>query len=120
LEQTQNRGEGSHVVFRELVQPVGVHKQFLVQGDPQAFLSRAPVIYSLYYNEGHREYEATGPKEAVLSTDDAPTFSAPDCLTVVGWHRQGLEMCGATNVSVVEEECRARGGDVCRYRLCWD
>jgi hypothetical protein len=29
-------------------------------------------------------------------------------------------MCGATNPRVVEEECRARGGNVCRYRLSWD
>lgn len=97
----------------------GVHRQFLVPGDPQAFLARAPMIYAFYYDRGRREYEATGPKEAVLTTYDAETFSLADCSTVVGWHRRGLEMCGARDPKVVEEECRGRGGRVCRYRLSW-
>ncbi len=97
----------------------GVHRSFLVAGDPHAFLAKTPLIYSYYYNEGRRECERTGEKEAVLTTRDAETFSAPDCLTVVGWYRRALEMCGATAPRVVEEECRAKGGSVCRYRLRW-
>jgi uncharacterized protein (TIGR02265 family) len=96
-----------------------VHKQFVSPGDPQLFLSKAPTIYALYYETGRREYEKTGEKEGILTTREAETFSAPDCLTVVGWHRKALEMCGATGVQITEEECRARGGAVCRYRLRW-
>jgi uncharacterized protein (TIGR02265 family) len=97
----------------------GVHKAFLTNGDPQAFLAKAPQIYRLYYDTGRREYTRVGPKEAVLTTHDAETFSTPDCLTVIGWHRRALEMCGAEEVRIVEEECRARGGAVCRYRISW-
>lgn len=97
----------------------GVHRSFLVAGDPQAFLAKAPMIYSYYYDTGRRVYEKTGEREALLTTFDAETFSAPDCLTVVGWYRRALEMCGATRPRVVEEECRAKGGEVCRYRLSW-
>jgi uncharacterized protein (TIGR02265 family) len=97
----------------------GVHKEFLVVGDPQAFLSRAPMIYSFYYDKGRREYRKTGPNEAELTTFDAETFSLADCATVVGWHRRALEMCGAREPSVVEIECRARGATACRYRLSW-
>ena len=78
------------------------------------------MVYSFYYNQGRREYEKTGEREAVLTTHEAEVFSIPDCATVVGWHRQALEMCGVKNPRVVEEECRARGGAVCRYRLSWD
>jgi hypothetical protein len=38
---------------------------------------------------------------------------------VIGWYRKGLEMCGAERVKIVEEECRARGGRVCRYAITW-
>jgi hypothetical protein len=38
---------------------------------------------------------------------------------VIGWYRRALEMCGAEGVSIVEDECRARGGEVCRYRVEW-
>jgi uncharacterized protein (TIGR02265 family) len=95
-----------------------VHKSFLVP-DVHAFLAKAPVIYSFYYDQGRREYRQTGPREAVLTTHDAEAFSAADCLTVVGWYRRALEMCGAAGVRVIEEECRAKGGDVCRYRVSW-
>jgi hypothetical protein len=97
----------------------GVHRRFLVLGDPHAFLEKTPLIYSYYYDQGRRDYERTAEREAVLTTRDAETFSAPDCLTVVGWYRRALEMCGAKQALVVEEQCRARGDAVCRYRLAW-
>jgi uncharacterized protein (TIGR02265 family) len=96
-----------------------VHKAFVTAGDPQAFLARTPAIYSMYYEKGRREYEKTGDKSGVLTTHDAEVFSAPDCLTIVGWHRRALEMCGASSVRIVESECRSRGAPVCRYELSW-
>ena len=97
-----------------------VHRGLLTQGDAHAFLAKAPNIYRLYYEKGHRDYEKTGEREGVVTTYDAETFSAPDCGTVRGWYRKALEMCGVKNVRVVEEECRARGGSVCRYRISWE
>jgi len=78
-----------------------------------------PKIYDSYYRTGRRVYDKTGETSAVLTTYDAETFSTPDCHTVMGWYRKALEMCGCADVKVVEEECRARGGTVCRYRLSW-
>lgn len=96
-----------------------VHAAFLVPGQPHAFLAKAQSIYALYYETGRREYTRAGDTEGVLTTFDAETFSTPDCLTVIGWYRKALEMCGAENVQIMEEECRARGGQVCRYRVSW-
>ena len=96
-----------------------MHSAFLAPGDPQAFLAKAPQIYRLYYDVGRREYESVGEREGVLTTYDAETYSKPDCLTVVGWYRKALELCGAKNVRIVEEECRATGGNVCKYRVTW-
>jgi len=73
-----------------------VHHAFLTPGNPHGLLSKARTIYSMYYETGRREYLKVGEKEAVLTTHDAEVFSAPDCLTVVGWHKRALEMCGAT------------------------
>lgn len=118
-------GEGRQDFFLRLGEAsaernlAGVHQTFLVAGDPHAFLAKAPQIYALYYQTGRREYARTGEKEGELTTRDAETFSGADCLTVVGWHRRALEMCGASEVRVTEEECRARGGAVCRYRVSW-
>jgi hypothetical protein len=98
----------------------GVHRAFVRPGDPHGFLVQSPDIHVFYYDRGHRTYERTGEKEGVFTTYDAETFSTADCLTIVGWHTKALEMCGATGVRIVEEECRARGGQVCRYRVRWD
>jgi uncharacterized protein (TIGR02265 family) len=95
------------------------HKPFLAPGDPQAFMKNAPVIYRFYYDTGYREYEETGPNSGVMTTYDSETYSAPDCLTVIGWYKEALMMCGAKTVRVVEEECRAKGGTCCRYRFTW-
>lgn len=96
-----------------------LHSGYVTPGDPQAFLAKAPAIYAMYYETGRREYQSTGERSGVLTTHDAETFSGPDCLTVVGWYRRALELCGASGVQVVEEECRARGGAVCRYSVSW-
>lgn len=96
-----------------------VHRNFLTPGNPHAFLAKAPAIYRLYYETGRREYHKTGERSAELVTHEAETFSVPDCLTVIGWHKRALEMCGATEVSMVETECRGRGDTVCRYKVSW-
>jgi uncharacterized protein (TIGR02265 family) len=96
-----------------------LHRGFLTEGKPHAFLAKAPAIYALYYETGRRDYQQTGDTQGVLTTHEAETFSAADCLTVIGWYRRALEMCGAKQVHIVEDECRARGGAVCRYKVSW-
>jgi uncharacterized protein (TIGR02265 family) len=118
-------GGGSTRFFERLgeasaeVNLASLHSAFLTPGDPQAFLAKAPQIYRLYYDVGWREYHKTGEREGVLTTHEAETFSKTDCMTVIGWYRKALELCGARNVRIVEEECRASGGSVCRYRVSW-
>jgi hypothetical protein len=97
----------------------GPHKAMLSPGDPHGLLRRTPQIYSMYYDVGRRTYEKAGENKAVLRTYDAPTFSHPDCLTVVGWHRKAIEMCGGINPRVTETRCRAKGAEHCEYVCEW-
>jgi uncharacterized protein (TIGR02265 family) len=97
----------------------GVHRAFLRPSDPMGFLERAELLYPFYYERGRRTFEAVGPCEGVLTTYDAPAFSAADCQTNCGWHQRALELCGARNVVVEDEACRSRGDEACRYRLRW-
>lgn len=118
-------GDGSNRIFEE----IGIksaqrnltkeHRTFVTPGDPQAFMKKAGIIYKFYYDKGRREYEATGPTSGVITTYEAETYSVPDCLTVIGWYKEALKMCGATEVRAYEEECRAKGGARCRYRFEW-
>jgi uncharacterized protein (TIGR02265 family) len=118
-------GQGDEKVFERIGQVSadenlgGAHKDLLVPGDPQRFLANTPHIYRLYYDSGYRTYEKTGPNSATLTTYEADTFSHIDCLTIIGWHTRALEMCGAKDVRIKEDPCRARGGDVCRYQVQW-
>lgn len=97
----------------------GPHKAMLSIGDPHGLLRRTPQIYQMYYDVGRRSYDHSGEKKAILRTYDAPTFSRPDCLTVVGWHRKAIEMCGGTKVRVTETQCRAKGAEHCEYVCEW-
>lgn len=95
------------------------HRAFVVGKDPQGMLERVAQIYQAYYDTGHRTYEKLGEKKAVFRTHESSTFSKHDCLTVVGWHRKAIEMCGGVNPKVTETKCRTRGADVCEYVCEW-
>jgi len=97
----------------------GPHKAMLSAGDPHGLLRRAPQIFRMYYDTGRREYESAGEKKAILRTYDAETFSRNDCLTVVGWHRKAIEMCGGRQAKVTETQCRAKGAPHCEYVCEW-
>ena len=119
-------GHGDPKVFEEIGAKSarknlsGIHKPFLRPGNPQGFLSQANTIYKFYYDTGYRKYEATGLTSGVMTTYEAETFSVPDCLTVIGWYKEALKMCGAKNVEIIEESCRAKGDPYCRYRISWE
>lgn len=97
----------------------GPHKAMLSPGDPHLLLRRTPQIYRMYYDTGRREYEKVGATKAILRTFEAETFSANDCLTVAGWHRKAIEMCGGRSVRVIEARCRAKGAELCEYVCEW-
>jgi len=95
------------------------HRAMVTPGDPHGLLRRAPQIYQMYYDTGRRTYDHLGDHKAVLRTYEAPTFSRHDCLTVVGWHRKAIEMCGGKNARVTETKCRAKGAEFCEYMCEW-
>jgi len=118
-------GKGNSQVFEEIGAKSarenlsGVHKAFMTPGNPQAFLAQSGMIYKFYYNTGTRKYEPTGPASGTITTEGAETFSLADCLTIVGWHKEALKMCGAKQVRIVETVCRAKSGSCCKYELSW-
>lgn len=97
----------------------GPHRAMISAGDPHGLLRRAPQIYQMYYDTGRRTYERLADTKAALRTYDAPAFSRHDCLTVVGWHRKAIEMCGGRNVHVTETRCRADHNEFCEYVCEW-
>jgi hypothetical protein len=97
----------------------GAHRAFLTPGNPGRFMAATAQIYRFYYDTGRRDFEATGETSGLMTTYEAETFSQTDCLTVIGWYKEALGMCGARGVTVEEEACRARGDAVCRYRFAW-
>lgn len=118
-------GDGDKAIFEEIGRwsakknLTGPHKAFAARQNAGRLLAASDRIYGLYYDVGHRSYEETGPTSGIITTFEAETFSETDCLTVIGWYKEALEMCGATSVAITEEKCRARGDDLCRYAVSW-
>ena len=77
----------------------GPHRAFLTPGAPERFLASTDRIYEFYYDTGYREFQLLGPGDGVMTTHEAETFSKTDCLTVIGWYKEALKMCGAAAVS---------------------
>lgn len=96
-----------------------VHQVFVRQGDPHGLLRRAPAIYKLYYDTGHRTYERTGDTSCRLVTSNSESYSKADCLTVIGWHERAVELCGGRQVRIEHPLCRAEGDEVCEYQISW-
>ncbi|MCP4899457.1 MAG: hypothetical protein GY906_21030, partial [bacterium] len=117
--------EGNVNLFEELgrssarVNLRGVHKRFIDPPEPLAFMRKVSFIYSFHYDSGHRDWEETSSTSGFMVTREAETFSVGDCMTNIGYFKQALEMCGARKVEIIEEECRAREGHVCRFRVRW-
>lgn len=95
-------------------------RHYMDERNPQGLLKNTSAIYKVYYDTGHRNYEKLANNAAVLRTHESQSFSAADCLTVVGWYERAIQMCGGKNVRVVESKCRARGDDVCEYSCSWE
>lgn len=118
-------GEGSREIFEKIGRASarqnlsGPHRAFAARRDPAWFLSATDRIYGFYYDTGYRTYESTGPTSGVITTYDADTFSETDCLTVIGWYKEALLMCGASSVEMTEEACRSGGSSFCRYKISW-
>ena len=118
-------GQGSKALFEQIGAASarenlgGVHRDFLAPGNPRGFMDRTGFIYSFYYDTGRREWIPDGPTSGLMTTHDADTFSQLDCLTVVGWYKEALKMCGAKSAEVRELECKANGAAACKYRVEW-
>lgn len=118
-------GDGKTAVFEEMGRAsarenlTGVHRNFLEPREPAAFMLKTPMIYRFYYDTGRRTWDPTGPTSGTMTTHEADTHSVADCATVVGWYKEALSLAGARDVVVVEEACRARGDEACRYRVSW-
>ncbi len=97
----------------------GAHRIWLSPGDPHGLLSKSPRIYGMYYAVGHRTYERTGERSAILRTFEAENPTSTDCLTVIGWYIRAIEMCGGRDVVVRETQCRALGAPHCEYHCRW-
>lgn len=99
---------------------LGHAQRLFVEGrDPHGLLRSASTIYRLYYDTGSRTYQAMSTRRAVLRTLQSKTYSALDCLTVMGWHEKAIEMCGGREPRVSHPKCRARGDSFCEYVCEW-
>jgi uncharacterized protein (TIGR02265 family) len=123
IAQEMGRGEETFTILGERSATDNLaasHRAFVDARDPHGLLQHAASIHQAYYDTGYRTYERTGERSAVLVTHECASFSRPECLTNVGWHRKAIEICGGRNARVADAQCRARGDAVCTYVCEWD
>jgi hypothetical protein len=86
---------------------------------PKTVLAKGASLWSLHHDTGKAVATEDGPGGASYEIRD---FGAPDralCVSLEGWIERCMEITGAKNVEVREEECATKGGPVCRFRGSW-
>ncbi len=97
----------------------GVQRPYLRENDPHFLLRNVPRMYASQHSGGVRSYEQTGARGAVIRTIDGKPPDSEDCLTAIGWLKRAVELSGGRAVTVIETQCRARGGVCCEYVCNW-
>jgi len=98
-----------------------VHKVFVMKKDVRSLLRSLPVIYSAYFI-GLGAVTVDVSEVENLAKAKIQGVASPHrslCQVVLGYMKHGMELCGATNVFIVEETCMCKGGDSCNVDARW-
>lgn len=94
-----------------------VFRFLMVMMNVETVLRKAAFTWTRIYDTGRMESRA-GDKSAEVYLHDFPS-EVPGCARITGWIEHIGEAAGATGIQVVHGECRAEGGETCRWDATW-
>ncbi|MCK5242852.1 hypothetical protein KAR34_10400 [bacterium] len=86
---------------------------------PEFIINKASSLFRQYFDSGQLKVLEKGRRtHGFYAVVDLQDFAAPcreHCLSCAGWIHQTLELSGAKNVRVTEEQCVCQGAKSCRF-----
>jgi hypothetical protein len=96
-----------------------IFKLFYRLGSPSLLLDKAPKLWSAHYDSGRLVIVANAERNARLRIEEFDTPHRAQCLAVMGWALEAIEMSGARVREAEETLCRTRGDPCCEYAASW-
>ena len=104
----------------------GPYMMYVKAGDPESTLRGFQVIWKNFFNFGAVRLSlddstapASGRRGFFGVVEEFPDLPKALCYIVQGFLDKTLEMCGASERSIVEVTCVATGHPLCSYRVGW-
>ncbi|HVS63354.1 MAG TPA: hypothetical protein VMT85_07605 [Thermoanaerobaculia bacterium] len=97
----------------------GPYKSLLRKGDPARTLSNLPALWRLRHDTGEAEVELPKEGEARVLLRGYSLVAPESCELTQGTLWGMVHHSGGEDIEVTHPSCRARGHDVCEWRLSW-
>jgi hypothetical protein len=107
---------GRRGAVMDLGNPFG---SFCNQVEFEQFLRTLRHVWKAYSDTGDFSLLEFAPSRGKVALQNAPHVAQEHCTFLEGWIAGALEMVGAKNVSIAQEECSSRGGSACVFRVAW-
>ncbi len=92
---------------------------FRAEVEFEQFLRMLRHVWKAYSDTGDFRFLEFVPGRGRVALENAPQVAREHCTFIEGWIAGALEMAGAKNVNIAQEECASRGGSACVYRILW-
>jgi hypothetical protein len=95
-----------------------IHRLLLKMVKPAYIVEKMAELWPRYNSTGRLTMHRLGDRAVDVTLSD---WSADEalCLAVEGYSARALELAGAKGLRIVQSRCRARGAEVCFFRIKW-
>jgi len=96
------------------------HANFLIAGNPQATMAKAPALRRAIQSDGSGAYTRTGDTSGMFVVTDAKDVDPLDCLATAGYWEYVVELAGGKRAKVKHTQCIGHGSKICEFKCTWD
>ena len=97
----------------------GPYRSLLRKGDPARTLGNLPALWRLRHDTGEAEVELPAPNQARVLLRGYSLVAPESCDLTQGTLWGMVHHSGGRDIEVKHNRCRARGDDVCEWRINW-
>lgn len=97
----------------------GIYRVFVALFKPEFLISRASMIWRLYYDAGRMQVCRIESKRAELHLLDLPGLPVGHEYELLGWMEAALQLAGALAPEIIHTQCLAKGDPHCTFLAGW-
>jgi uncharacterized protein (TIGR02265 family) len=95
-----------------------IHRLLLKMVRPAYIVEKMSELWPRYNSTGHLAIHRRGDRAVDVTLSEWSTDEAL-CIAIEGYSARALELAGARGLRIAQTSCRARGAEVCFFRIMW-